>query len=110
MSNDKYITKHRQSLIDIAIQVYGNAESVYLLCKDNGLNITDEVPAGSQLSVNSDLISNKDIVAFFSAQKPVTTYSDSAVWILKTGVWNDDGIWMDDKFWNDGTNEILIHN
>ena len=31
-----------QSLVDIAMQVYGSAEGVFILAKENGLSVTDD--------------------------------------------------------------------
>ena len=39
-----------QSLVDIAMQVYGSAEGVFTLAKENGLSVTDEVSPGQVLT------------------------------------------------------------
>ena len=38
--------KNRQTLSDIAIQVYGSVEAVVALAEANGVSITDDLPAG----------------------------------------------------------------
>ena len=41
--------KNRQTLSDIAIQVYGSVEAVVALAEANGVSITDDLPAGMVL-------------------------------------------------------------
>lgn len=41
--------KNRQTLSDMAIQVYGSVEAVVALAEANGVSITDDLPAGMVL-------------------------------------------------------------
>ncbi len=47
----KIILLHRQSLIDISVQVTGKAENALLIAKENGFKITDDVKAGTVLNI-----------------------------------------------------------
>ena len=51
-----------QSLADIAIQVYGNAQGVFMLAQENGLGVTDELEPGQILSYSPDGVIDKGIV------------------------------------------------
>lgn len=41
--------KNRQTLSDIAIQVYGTIEAVVAIAEANGVGVTDDLPAGLEL-------------------------------------------------------------
>lgn len=43
-----------QTLMDLAIQYYGNASAVVELAADNGLAITDELEPGETLNIRED--------------------------------------------------------
>jgi hypothetical protein len=64
--------KQGQSLLDIAIQHCGTAESVYDLAIANGLSITDELVPGQLL--NLPAVTDKKTVSYFDTNeiKPAT--------------------------------------
>lgn len=66
-----------QSLADLAIQVYGSVEGVFLLAQENGLEVTDTLKAGQQLKVSPGNIIDKRIVQYYSSKKicPATASS-----------------------------------
>lgn len=45
----KIIVRHRQSLADIAIQVYGDIRAVIDIATANRISITDDIEAGTEL-------------------------------------------------------------
>lgn len=57
-----------QSLTDIAIQVYGNAQGVFMLAQENGLSVTDELEPGQILSYSSDRVIDKGIVHYYAVK------------------------------------------
>lgn len=64
-----------QNLIDIAMQKYGSAESIFSLCLDNAINIDIGIIPGQILIIDSDKIANKKLVEHY-AQKNITLASD----------------------------------
>lgn len=58
-----------QSLVDVAIQVYGSAEGVVVLAKDNGMEVTDVPTPGRQLEYSTDNIVAKNIAQYYSSKK-----------------------------------------
>ena len=54
-----------QTLADIAIQVYGGVEGVFILAKDNGLNVTDELMPGQMLYYTATEVLDKGIAKHY---------------------------------------------
>ena len=50
-----------QSLVDVAIQVYGSAQGVFVLAEENGLEVTDALEAGQVLEYRTDNIVSKNM-------------------------------------------------
>lgn len=70
-----------QTLTDIAIQVYGNAQGVMVLALENGLSVTDELMPGQVLVCSADRVMDKGIVRYYGVNgiRPATVYAgDSA--------------------------------
>lgn len=76
-----------QSLVDIAIQVYGSAEGVFLLAEENNLEVTAELKPGQILEYKTENVMNKSIAKYYSAKKihPAT----AAPFDPEQGVWDD---------------------
>lgn len=55
-----------QTLTDIAIQVYGSAEGVFLLAQENGISVTDELTPGQLLVYSAHLPIDKKIVQYYT--------------------------------------------
>ena len=49
------ITVKGQTLFDIAVQEYGNAEAVFQIIQDNNLDNMNELPSGYTMPVEADL-------------------------------------------------------
>jgi LysM repeat protein len=72
-----------QTLIDIAIQYLGSAESAFELAVLNGLSITDDIIAGQELLLPEP--SNKTISTYYKNKgiKPATSLE------IKPSVWDE---------------------
>lgn len=72
----KVTVRNGQSLTDIAVQVYGSAEAVFMLATENALSITDRLTAGAELDYSSENIIDKRVVDFYKDNKlyPCTEY------------------------------------
>lgn len=68
---------HNQSLLDLALQHTGTIESVFELAKDNALNITDDVQAGTPLYLGEGLGVRNEILNYYTAKnlQPATAFS-----------------------------------
>lgn len=60
----KVTVLQNQTLIDIALQVYGSVEGVYTLAVENGINVTDDIAEGDQLNYDIANIVNKNTVSY----------------------------------------------
>ena len=65
-----------QSLVDIAMQVYGSAEGVFALAKENGLSVTDEVSPGQVLTYDPGNVVEKSVSDYYDTNgvRPVTAF------------------------------------
>jgi hypothetical protein len=70
-----YIVHPGQNLIDIAMQKYGCAESVFSICLDNNIDIDNSILPGQVLIIDSDKIVDKKLVEYY-AQKKITLASN----------------------------------
>lgn len=68
---------NRQSLLDMALQECGSFKAAYALAERNGLAITDDLKAGTEIEYGPEDIAKKQIVAGLAAQgaKPATAIS-----------------------------------
>ena len=60
--------KHRQTVSDIAIQVYGSVEAAVAIAEANGLSITDDLPAGTVLEC-PEKVYDRYLQAYVSKRK-----------------------------------------
>ncbi len=62
-----YTVRPGQSLIDVAIQVYGSLEAMFDLCLDNQLEMDDDLATGQELLIRDVLpdTADADIVAYY---------------------------------------------
>ncbi len=91
-----------QTLFDIALQVYGNIDGVFDLCRDNSIQFFEPVKAGQTLVINEKNIINKNIVEYYQRHGicPASgVIQEMNNWILAAGCWNDEGEWQDNNFW-----------
>lgn len=61
-----------QTLIDVAIQETGSAEAAYIIAKQSGLSVTDDLQPGQQ--IESPAIVDKQIATYYANKsiKPAT--------------------------------------
>ena len=84
-----YNVKSNQTLFDVALECYGNAQGVYWLVADNKLNgITDTINAGQVLLVR-DVANNPRVANELQVRQVATATTDS----LGTGI----GWWQIDN-------------
>jgi hypothetical protein len=62
-----YTVRAGQCLLDVAIQNYGSMEALFVLAKDNGLEVDDDIAAGQLLQIRETLpdTADPDIVAYY---------------------------------------------
>lgn len=58
--------KDGDSLMDLAMKVYGSIEGVLNLAHDNNLGITQELAPGQKLTIDSEKVINPLVVNFLS--------------------------------------------
>lgn len=65
-----------QSLVDVAMRVYGSAEGVFALAEENGLSVTDEIFPGQVLSYEPANVIEKSVSDYYDANgvSPVTAF------------------------------------
>lgn len=64
----------RQNLLDLALQEYGNVQAVFDLAMANGLDITDELTPGQEITLPESQYTDKDVLNFYKTRdiRPVT--------------------------------------
>lgn len=50
------LTEDRQTLFDVAVQVYGKLDGLVMLCQDNNLEFDAIIMPGTKLTIREDLI------------------------------------------------------
>ena len=73
MKTYKYTIKRGQNLIDVSIQHYGSAEAIVELCRDNNLNIGQEINPGTELLINETHVVDKRLVAYYKSNEIIVT-------------------------------------
>lgn len=70
-----------QSLVDIALQVYGSAEGTFILARNNGLAISDPVEPGQILTYDEQKTADRKVVAYYAEHgiSPATTISEDDI-------------------------------
>ena len=58
--------KQGQSMVDISIQEYGNADGIFQLCLLNNLSIGEELKTGDKLKIDTSKIINERMRKFLS--------------------------------------------
>ena len=58
-----------QSLLDIAIQHTGAVESVFTIAVDNGLSLTDDLPAGTEIKLPDSVNKDSDVLNYYTAKR-----------------------------------------
>lgn len=82
----KVIVLHNQSLFDVALQHTGTIESLFELALANGISVTDDLTAGTPLSLGEgQRVRNKDVLDYYTAKKiqPATGFTQTDLQILE---------------------------
>ena len=58
-----------QSLLDIAVQHTGAVESVFAIAVANGLSLTDDLPAGTEIKLPDSVNKDSDVLNYYSAKR-----------------------------------------
>lgn len=59
---------HNQSLLDFAIQHTGSVANAFSIAAANGLAMSDELFAGSELIIPADIQSDSDILNYYNSR------------------------------------------
>lgn len=74
------VVQHNQSLLDIAIQETGTAETVVAIAIANNISVTQLLEVGAEIVIPEDVVGNNEILKYYKKNniKPVTgkTVSD----------------------------------
>lgn len=102
--------KDKQSLLDIAAQLYGSVDGVFELLKLNpDLGFDNPIEAGKEIIY--DVIDFDDKAIYLSG-KNIATDADintaSLNWILHSGCWNDGNVWIDSREWIDNCDGSVL--
>lgn len=60
---------HNQSLLDLAVQHTGAVESVFAIAVANGLSLTDDLPAGTEIKLPDSVNKDSDVLNYYSAKR-----------------------------------------
>ena len=63
------IILHNQSLLDLAVQHTGAVESVFAIAVANGLSLTDDLPAGTEIKLPDSVNKDSDVLNYYSAKR-----------------------------------------
>jgi hypothetical protein len=62
--------RHKQTTLDLALEICGSIEDAFALCEANGWNITDELPTGAEVRETEPTTANgRDIVAQYKGRQ-----------------------------------------
>lgn len=73
----KVVVLAGQTLADIALQVYGSVEGVFVLAQENGLEITDTLLPGQELEYQPENVLNKGVAQYYATERiyPATSFA-----------------------------------
>ena len=57
--------QHRQSVFDVALQVFGTAEAAFIVAEKLGCSITDPIEAGSTLEYGIEEVVDKHVADYY---------------------------------------------
>ncbi len=63
------IILHNQSLLDIAIQHTGAVENIFAMAVANGLSLTDDLPAGTEIKLPDSANKDSDVLNYYTAKR-----------------------------------------
>ena len=78
---EKTTVTNRQSLLDVAVQWGGNAQSAFEIALQNNLSLTDDLHTGQKLILRPAPYDNKDIAVYYAAKGilPATAVTDNFI-------------------------------
>ena len=90
----KTTARHRQCLIDIALQECGSFEAVFAIAERNGLSVTDDLEVGQTLSYELADVLDKGIVEKYVADGicPAAMVDERTIKELIAVIPEDDGL------------------
>ncbi len=59
---------HNQSLLDFAIQHTGNVTNAFEIAKTNGLAVSDELEAGTELIIPTTVVNDVDVLQYYASR------------------------------------------
>ena len=67
-----------QTMLDIALEYYGDASAVVALAADNGLTVGAPLSAGQILDIDPERVADKQITGYYATRniKPSTKYDN----------------------------------
>lgn len=67
-----------QTMLDIALEYYGDAAAVVTLAADNALTVGAPLAAGQVLNIDPERVADKQVVGYYTRRniKPTTGYDD----------------------------------
>lgn len=105
----KVTIQENQTLLDIAVQQYGDIDGVF-----NILSLNKELEFDKQLTPGDIIICDEsdNIKASYFRNKTIATDADRKTatidWILDNGCWNDDNYWIDERYWKDQCDRWIL--
>ena len=63
------IILHNQSLLDLAVQHTGSVENTFALAVVNGLSLTDDLPAGTEIKLPDSVNKDSDVLNYYTAKR-----------------------------------------
>jgi len=71
---------HNQSLLDFAIQHTGSAQNAFEIAKANGLAISAELEAGTELIIPATVVNDTDVLQYYASRaiQPATDVTVSS--------------------------------
>ena len=109
---NKHTVVYGQTLIDIAIKIYGDVDVVFeIIAANDGISFDSPLVVGSELILPSSELLDKNTVDYLKIkQKTISTdiadtFMSESEWIVNyhgnKGFWNDLGKWDDSEVWYD---------
>lgn len=72
----KVVVRSNQNIYDVCLQEYGTLEFLNKLIVDNNLTYSGDITQGQELSIDENVLANKDVQDFYELNKlnPVNGY------------------------------------
>jgi len=96
----KIKAKHNQSLIDIAIQYTGSAETVFLILKENQpLELTDQLEPNQEINVPEEAIKagNSLVIDYYAVNNIIPATALPYEEVIEEGILEDSEGWLVDS-------------